>query len=156
MEDFIIIDYLKNKGLYNLTEDQFIERFKDVMANHYIKTQKESSITTGEYCPIHPKESRAKEIVSHMYHMSNGIKQSGEEFTLDEAKDICERYSGMLPQQVDKYDIYVAVNSHYHDYCVLFANWFGENMRNRIVDAAIIFWFKDSDFYYQDKMDKYF
>jgi hypothetical protein len=104
----------------------------------------------------HFSESEAKYLVSEMYHTENGRKQSGEKFDMHKAKEVCERYRGILPTSVTPLDVYVAINAQYHDYAELFKNWFGDNIEQKIVESAIVFWFKDVDSKAGNKIVEYF
>ena len=86
------------------------------------------------------------EHISNMYHTENGRKYVGEKFDMTKAKEVCERYRGILSQSITHADVYVAINSHYHDYCELFKAWFGDGIDQKIIESAIIFWFKDDDY----------
>lgn len=52
-------------------------------------------------------------------------------------------------------DVYVAINSQYHDYAELFKNWFGDGIEQKIVESAIVFWFKDADCKVENKVVEY-
>lgn len=104
----------------------------------------------------HFDESYAKHLVSEMYHLENGRKHAGEKFSMTKAKEIYERYRGIIPASTTSADIYVAINSHYHDYCGLFKTWFGDNIDQKIIESAIIFWFKDDDCKGDSKLMKFF
>lgn len=73
-----------------------------------------------------------------------------------EAKEICERYRGVIPVSATPTDVYVAINSQYHDYVELFKSWFGDNVDQKIIESAIIFWFKDVDCKSRNKVVSYF
>lgn len=103
----------------------------------------------------HFTESEAKYLVADMYHTENGRKYSGEKFDMHKAKEICERYRGILPTSVTVADVYVAINSQYHDYAELFKNWFGDGIEQKIVESAIVFWFKDADCKAENKVVEY-
>lgn len=47
-------------------------------------------------------------------------------------------------------------NSQYHDYVELFKSWFGDNVDQKIIESAIIFWFKDVDCKSRNKVVSYF
>ena len=49
----------------------------------------------------------------------------------------------------------VAINSQYHDYAELFKNWFGDGIEQKIVESAIVFWFKDADCKAENKVVEY-
>ena len=33
-----------------------------------------------------------------------------------------------------------------HDYCELFKSWFSDGIEQKIIESAVIFWFKDDDY----------
>lgn len=101
-------------------------------------------------------ESYAKQIVSQMYHTYNGRKYVGEKYDLHKAKEIKDRYNGAIPSHYSIEDIYIAINAQYHDYCDLFKSWFGDNIDNKVIESAIVFWFKDVDYKHGNKVHKYF
>ena len=61
----------------------------------------------------------------------------------------------VLPTSVTVADVYVAINSQYHDYAELFKNWFGDGIEQKIVESAIVFWFKDADCKAENKVVEY-
>lgn len=109
------------------------------------------SMNDGE----HFTESEAMDLVSDMYHTEGGRKYSGEKFDIHKAKEICERYRGVIPVSATPTDVYVAINSQYHDYVELFKSWFGDNVDQKIIESAIIFWFKDVDCKAENKVVEY-
>lgn len=94
----------------------------------------------------HFNEREAKEIVEEMYHIKEDKKFIGEKYDIHKAKEVCERYKEVLPNDVEVYDVYIAINAQYHDYAKLYENWFGGNIDNKVFESAIVFWFKDADF----------
>ena len=69
--------------------------------------------------------------------------------------NIYERYRGVIPVSATPTDVYVAINSQYHDYVELFKSWFGDNVDQKIIESAIIFWFKDVDCKAENKVVEY-
>lgn len=61
----------------------------------------------------------------------------------------------MIPVSATPTDVYVAINSQYHDYVELFKSWFGDNVDQKIIESAIIFWFKDVDCKAENKVVEY-
>lgn len=116
-----------------------------------MRAMKGGSHTDGE----HFNDSYAKYLVSNMYHFENGRKYVGEKFDIAKAKEICERYRGVIPQSITHADVYVAINMQYHDYCELFKSWFGEEVEQKIIESAMVFWFKDDDYKEGFKLGKY-
>lgn len=47
------------------------------------------------------------------------------------------------------WDVYVALNAQYHDNIELYKEWFGEdnieNIKDKIIESAIVNWFEDED-----------
>lgn len=109
------------------------------------------SMNEGE----HFNDSEAKYLVSEMYHVENGRKHVGEKYDIHKAKEIIERYRGILPTSVTPADLYVAINTQYHDYVELFKNWFGDNIDQKIIESAVVFWFKDADCKAENKIVEY-
>lgn len=60
------------------------------------------------------------------------------------------------PMTVTHADVYVAINAQYHDYCELFKSWFGDGVEQKIIESAVIFWFKDDDYKDGFKLWNYF
>lgn len=203
MDELMMYNYLRNKGIGDMSEHEFMNRFREFM-NKYRRSYKRhrdeddfispdddylyrrrhnrpeefmdmfdrenefpvdymmnkdravrymrNSISKGD----HFSESEAEHIVSKMYHVENGRKYSGEKFDMRKAKEVCERYRGILPSYVATSDVYVAINSQYHDYIELFRNWFTEGVEQKIIESAIVFWFKDIDAKSENKVVGYF
>lgn len=51
---------------------------------------------------------------------------------------------------------YVAINAQYHDYCELFKSWFNDGIEQKIIESAVVFWFKDDDYKDGFKLWNYF
>ena len=218
MDEIMLMEYLKSKGMGNLSEQEFIHKFKEFMYKEnehpYMSHPKEidywdypedvevkyrrgrpmkrnqlgyydmyveypeyaahSELKYGkphedvEGYPTHNKkvlkdgynehfnDHYAKYIVSEMYHIDNGKKCVGEFFDMHKAKEIQERYRGIISSDITAADIYVAINAQYHDYCELFKTWFGGNIDSKIIESAMVFWFKDIDYNKGFKLTDYF
>ena len=213
--DRLMRDYLRNKGMGDMNEQEFMDRFKNFMTRYRRSSMGSSPMrhgNEGDFMPMdrmdnfymkrhgrndefmdmfdsderlfdgfnrhgmrdedmykmmrymrhsmgegeHFTDSEAKYLVSEMYHIENGRKYSGEKFDMHKAKEICERYRGILTTSVTIADVYIAINSQYHDYSELFKNWFGDNIEHKIIESAIVFWFKDADCKVDNKVAKYF
>lgn len=123
---------LKSKNLYKV-ELYLLKIMPMVIALAYLVN------TVSSYFGEHFTESEAMDLVSDMYHTEGGRKYSGEKFDIHKAKEICERYRGVIPVSATPTDVYVAINSQYHDYVELFKSWFGDNVDQKIIESAIIF-----------------
>lgn len=140
-------------------QDDFYEKFRRMTNNmsendmyEMMKMMKEKKGSSED----HFNDSYARYLVSNMYHYENGRKYVGEKFDMAKAKEVCERYRGIIPQTVTHADVYVAINAQYHDYCELFKSWFSDNAEQKIIESAIIFWFKDDDYTSGFKLWDYF
>ena len=122
-------DILQIEDMNPSEKGQFVDRLKD-----YDNKSME-----------HFNESYAKYIVSKMWH-TDDRKCMGEKYDMLMAKEVCERYRGMVPSAVTYSDVYIAINSQYHDYHCLFKKWFGEDVDYKIIESAIRYWFKDEDY----------
>lgn len=142
--------------VFDSRSNRFGDRFRDsgMRGNDMDRIIKymRHSMNDGE----HFTESEAMDLVSDMYHTEGGRKYSGEKFDIHKAKEICERYRGVIPVSATPTDVYVAINSQYHDYVELFKSWFGDNVDQKIIESAIIFWFKDVDCKSRNKVVSYF
>lgn len=174
MEDIILIKYLKEKGILNdheyneLTSNMksktieshdstpksdrysdFFDSFKDVTRDMNSSEKDKFVDRLKEYDnkPVeHFSESYAQYIVAKMWHRDDtGKKYMGEKYDIYKAKEICERCRGIIPTSVTYPDMYVALNSQYHDYHCLFKKWFGDDLEHKIIESTIMYWFKDDD-----------
>lgn len=104
----------------------------------------------------HFNRSNARYEVSELCHTENGNKHIGEKYSMEKAEEIHKKYKSLLPEGVTAEDVYVAINCHYHDFAQLYKAWFGDNIDTKIIESAIVFWFKDEKFPEGDKLHKYF
>lgn len=220
MDEFMLMEYLKSKGIGNMSEHEFVNKFKEFMQKHsntsYMRyhndeddfdydvkykrgmsPMKRSQLGYWDMYAEYPeyglhsermhdrpyrfnrmhddmyeysdgirrmreiKEehfdiSNARYVVSEMHHSDNGREHTGEKYSIEKAKEVKEKYRGIIPSDVTIADIYVAINAQYHDYCNLFKSWFGSNIDSKIIESAIIFWFKDVDYKKGFKLMEYF
>ncbi len=179
MEDIILMEFLKKKGLvkdYSSyiadTEkksecadiyEKFFEDFAVLTKNMKGKDKDEfvESLKHYKMEEVHEEghftETEAKEIVAKMWSEDNlGRKIYGEKFSMHKVKDICMRYKEYLYKHVSEIDVYLAVNSHYHDYHKLYKKWFGDHMEHQLIESAIAYWFKDADYTKGCKVLDYF
>lgn len=61
-----------------------------------------------------------------------------------------------IVESVTATDVYVAINSQYHDYAELFRSWFTDGIEQKVIESAIVFWFKDADSKSENKVVEYF
>lgn len=93
-------------------------------------------------------------IVNHKDEDKNNFVASNLEWC-DYSYNTSYSNKGILPTSATVADVYVAINSQYHDYAELFKNWFGDGIEQKIVESAIVFWFKDADCKAENKVVEY-
>ena len=149
MDDILLLQLLKKKGVISERDIHEFHELTEVGMESYPASSE--SIHTIQNTK-HISEQDARNIVSKMYHIEDSRKYIGERFDINKAKEVCSRYKGMIPIQVTPCEIYVAINYHYHNYIKLFRHWFLDNADNKIIEAAMVFWFMDDDWKYEDKV----
>lgn len=98
----------------------------------------------------HFDEMYGKHQVSKMYHTKrNGSTCEGEVYSIEEAKHIYDTQVKHINMDYTCWDVYVAINAQYHDYCRMYAEWYPnitkDELDDKIITSAITFWFKDED-----------
>lgn len=98
----------------------------------------------------HFDEKFAMYQVKEMYHTKhNGTICRGEIFNIEEAKRIYDKYVRNIDSSNTCWDVYVAINSQYHDYIKFYKEQYtdmsDDDIKERIIKSAIVFWFKDED-----------
>ena len=155
MEDMLLMQFLKKKGVISERDiHEFHELASASMESEPVYLAKTKEVMTHQ-SGAHMNEIEAKEVVSGMYHIEGGRKYIGEKFDMYKAKEVYERYRGLIPTSTTVCDVYVAINSQYHDYAELFKSWFGDGIEQKIVESAIVFWFKDADCKAENKVVEY-
>ena len=138
MDDILLIQLLKKKGIIT---DRDMHEFHEVTTASlepvYLDKQYENMHITKTF--RHMNEEESKELVSKMYHIEDGRK-----------------YMGYIPTSVTYCDIYIVINSHYHDYISLYKQWFGDKADCKIIESAMVFWFMDDDYEYENKVQKFY
>lgn len=101
--------------------------------------------------------SRGELSTKSLAKMSESLKRGYSEFPERREKIRNKALGRKMPKDTRcKISVYVAINSQYHDYVELFKSWFGDNVDQKIIESAIIFWFKDVDCKSRNKVVSYF
>lgn len=184
MEEYLMAEMMKNKGMKHMNEDDFIEKFKDFKNSRYNRQGMSDPMynrgynrhvnpgsmddwdddmqgVSGSYrrhqgMSGHFDEQSSRQAVMQMYHFENGRKYAGEKFDIQKAKEVKQKYRNILPDDATVMDIYVAINAQYHDYSALFKSWYREGIEHKIIESAIVFWFCDVDYEGESKIYDYF
>jgi hypothetical protein len=138
---------LKHMNLY----EPLKEVVKEMVEEHLCCKKETRESTTHEIT-----EEEAKEIVDGMYHCFKGKKYTGWVFDYEKAKCVFKEHH-LAATGATVPEVYIAINAQYHDYCKLMYNWFGTtNIEDKVIEAAITFWFMDEDYKHTSKVYKYF
>lgn len=146
MEDMLLMQFLRKKGIISERDIHEFHELTSASMNEepvYLSRTKEAITHQDD---AHMSEAEAREVVSRMYHIEGGRKYIGEKFDMYKAKEVCERYRGLIPTSVTVCDIYVAINSQYHDYSALFKSWFIDGVDQKVIESAMTYWFADDDY----------
>lgn len=150
-----IIDHYKDHiRLDNETAWNIICRFKDIVEN---KNDKDNEMFWRIMKDIH-EELRGKHFdevyatyqVDNMYHTDNkGNKITSPMFTPIDVRKLYDKKFKSINSNITFWDVYVALNAQYHDNIELYKEWFGEdnieNIKDKIIESAIVNWFEDED-----------
>lgn len=124
--------------------DELLESIKEVHPDEYRAfMRKQRVIIHGP----HYDEECAKEDVEKMHHSNKqtGLSHTGEHYTMGKAKEVLEQYRSELKHNENVADVYVAINTNWHDKECLFSGWFGESADDNIIEDAVRFFFADED-----------
>lgn len=97
--------------------------------------------------------------VSQMHHIGDdGREYKGEHWSITAASTVMQQYRGRFPADYNEYDVYVALNSHWHDTICTAKRHFSsiEDAEKYVIDEAIAVWLNDSDWGSNDKVWSYF
>lgn len=138
----------------NETAWNIICRFKDIVEN---KNDKDNEMFWCIMKDIH-EELRGKHFdevyatyqVDNMYHTDNkGNKITSPMFTPIDVRKLYDKKFKSINSNITFWDVYVALNAQYHDNIELYKEWFGEdnieNIKDKIIESAIVNWFEDED-----------
>lgn len=152
----LLMQFLKKKGVISERDiHEFHELTSASMAEEPIYLAKTKRIIDHQD-NTHMSEAEAREVVSEMYHIEGGRKYIGEKFDMYKAKEVYERYRGLISTSITIWDIYVAINSQYHDYSELFKSWFMDGVEQKVIESAMTYWFADDDCKTENKVVKHF
>lgn len=181
MSDYMLLEYLRNKGGRHSDEQHIYDEFKDYMRSrgrmrgsrrhrdydfdnegynrHDWDMNYQDSYKMRGYKDSMSEgafdEHEAKEIVADMWHYEGDRRHSGEHFDMHKAKEVYEKHKEHFVVKASPCDVYIAINAFYHDFCKILKSWFGTNIDEKVILLAIAFWFKDDD-YQGNKLLDYF
>ena len=151
-----MLQFLRKKGIIS---DRDMHEFHELASANMIEEPvylSKNMDTVSHDSNDHMSEAEARELVSKMYHIEGGRKYIGEKFDMYKAQEIRERYKSALPVSATTWDVYTAINSQYHNYATLFKSWFGSDIEPKIIESAIMYWFKDDNFKGKSKVCRHF
>ena len=95
------------------------------------------------FCGPHYNEHFAKMDVAAMHHKGKSGEDKGEHWNIQQVTAVAKGMS--VPGNANIGDVYVALNSAWHDKEVKFTEWFGPDAEKKIIEDAINFYFMDDD-----------
>lgn len=108
-------------------------------------------IITEQYIALfgkHYTKECAIEKVAQMHHTDkSGQVHTGEHFTIERAATINEK----IVPNATTYDVYVALNTTWHDLHKVLSKWFQSDIDQYCIDTAIALWFNDEDCKYGEE-----
>lgn len=129
-------------GLYKSTRDSF-----DITNARVGELEKQVAvlIATRPFDEVY-----ATYQVDNMYHTDNkGNKITSPMFTPIDVRKLYDKKFKSINSNITFWDVYVALNAQYHDNIELYKEWFGEdnieNIKDKIIESAIVNWFEDED-----------
>lgn len=104
----------------------------------------------AEMFGIYKSQVYATYQVDNMYHTDNkGNKITSPMFTPIDVRKLYDKKFKSINSNITFWDVYVALNAQYHDNIELYKEWFGEdnieNIKDKIIESAIVNWFEDED-----------
>lgn len=80
---------------------------------------------------------------------NKGNKITSPMFTPIDVRKLYDKKFKSINSNITFWDVYVALNAQYHDNIELYKEWFGEdnieNIKDKIIESAIVNWFEDED-----------
>ena len=109
-----------------------------------------SNLNEEELRGKHFDEVYATYQVDNMYHTDNkGNKITSPMFTPIDVRKLYDKKFKSINSNITFWDVYVALNAQYHDNIELYKEQFGEdnieNIKDKIIESAIVNWFEDED-----------
>lgn len=136
--------------------DKHLEEMREHHPDKYWEIMRDThELMYGE----HFDESYAVWQVQQMSHVGNdGKTYKGEHWSIEDTTNVMSAMRGRIPAEYNEYDVYVALNAHYHDTVNVAMKHFDsqEKTESYIIDEALAFWFNDSDWPGHNKPWAYF
>lgn len=89
------------------------------------------------------------DIVVDIFNFNKGNKITSPMFTPIDVRKLYDKKFKSINSNITFWDVYVALNAQYHDNIELYKEWFGEdnieNIKDKIIESAIVNWFEDED-----------
>lgn len=80
---------------------------------------------------------------------NKGNKITSPMFIPIDVRKLYDKKFKSINSNITFWDVYVALNAQYHDNIELYKEWFGEdnieNIKDKIIESAIVNWFEDED-----------
>lgn len=136
----------KTNCLLDAVKNQLQNAISNIDAGNSNLNEEEMEELRGK----HFDEVYATYQVDNMYHTDNkGNKITSPMFTPIDVRKLYDKKFKSINSNITFWDVYVALNAQYHDNIELYKEWFGEdnieNIKDKIIESAIVNWFEDED-----------
>lgn len=136
--------------------NQWLEKIKDTHPNEYWSFQRDQHEIM---CGKHFDKAYAEWEVAQMMHLNaEGKVCKGEHWGIEDVMRIYAKHKTRIPNEYTEWDVYVALNAHWHDtWCIARAKFATEDVAEEyIIEEAIYLWLLDADWGSHDKPWVYF
>lgn len=133
--------------------DEMVEKHPDLKDRYWAFMRDQHEAMAGR----HFNEAYAKWQVSQMHHKgSDGMEYRGEHWPIEATNSVRAKYPNKIPSEYNEWDVYVALNASYHDFCAWAKKKFSDQAEAEIIELALAFWFLDEDWEGNTKVWDYF
>lgn len=159
-KEIMMANFAKFKGNDTLMWDMigdvsdFAEEVKEPMPEAYWKLMRKTHIrTVGRHFD---KQYAVWQVDGMSHKGDDGKVYEGEHWSIEDTNAVLAKYRSRIPSAYNEWDVYVALNAHYHDYCAWARRKFPNDYESVIIEMAIAFWFNDDDWGSTTKVWDYF
>lgn len=136
----------QSESLWNKIDNE-IKSLNDDQRNILFNDKNYISIDTQ--LKILVQEALVNSVKNVIENSEIGNKITSPMFTPIDVRKLYDKKFKSINSNITFWDVYVALNAQYHDNIELYKEWFGEdnieNIKDKIIESAIVNWFEDED-----------
>lgn len=137
---------IQSESLWNKIDNE-IKSLNDDQRNILFSDKNYISIDTQ--LKILVQEALVNSVKNVIENSEIGNKITSPMFTPIDVRKLYDKKFKSINSNITFWDVYVALNAQYHDNIELYKEWFGEdnieNIKDKIIESAIVNWFEDED-----------